>query len=66
MKTRKLGQKTIEFLKNFIDENEGLIFYLINPYGYIKQSIGGIPYYAYRNLERGKYIKYNKRKKDVI
>ena len=63
MKTRKLGKKAIKFLKNFIDENEGLIFYLINPYGYMKQSMGGIPYYVYRNLERGNYIRYNKNKK---
>jgi len=63
MSKRKLGKKAIEFLKNFIGDNQELIFYLLNPYGYMKQSIGGIPYHVLYNLKRGQYIKYNKDKK---
>lgn len=58
-----LGKQTLEFLKNFIDDNNEIISCLINPRGYIKESMGGIPRHVFYNLKRGTYLNYKSNNK---
>lgn len=58
----KLGRKSIEFLKNFIDKNESIIDYILNPRQYIRESIGGTPHYVFYSLKKGKYLSQKNKK----
>ena len=65
----KFNQKTKEVLRSFIDKNEKIILYAINPRQYIKKSFMGglpIPYHTLSNLKRRGYLKSVHLNKNVL
>jgi len=69
MKSLNLNKKTKKILEAFIDGNNKIITYAINPYDYIKSLVGGtkpIPYYTLANLKRRGYLKNTEIDKKIL